>query len=1416
MAETTEPWTPTVQELDEIKTRAQKDDKVISRMSSVVNDPVRTEALLKGPSPEEFAKVKSAIHSDPEAAARFEHVYGKGSVLKYTSDMTHDELRSSQLWRQAAEVISSNAAETDTALSFAFDPETDDPADWLIDYMGQFNHNIVNTAEIGASIDGWSPETKQAFAQAYQLYETLPMVSTEGASQFFQGLASDPTTYVGLGVGKLAAMAAGKIVTKEIAKKAINSAVGQTTIVGMTEGAVFGAGDDIARQNVEVSVGLKDEYSLMQTGRSTAIGTLAGGALAYGGSKILSRFFSKADDGITEAASDIDASIMERAITEVESSTINADGSKVTPTPVAEVATGQPQVTESQPPVATTGDQPQAVSPEAPKGTPEAPVGPTGVLPKDLANAKPRYSYGQNQFDLEFSSDIEKALYIVAQKNPSKRDADYRKFLEDQGYTPEEISTLSKSLKDSIKKQAATSNETVLKVGEHAPRKAPAAPTNTPEQTVNLDRQQPAVPDVNQAAIDADSKAYADKVRSSILPETSPDVAAAISRVADNIESKGDASPEDYAAVLTDIFKERKEAAGSASDDFRTRETAVAAAQKDMEAVLQLNPVKLFSSLVKTTGTRESFIALGNAVEALEGAAAKALFTLNREIASGAKDAAANEAQLKNLLLHLYNASLAREHFRGLDGLALKQAQFGIGNKSSFDFEALNRLLDHGVERSMAISALDSQLPADLSTLTAETITKAMDNVTEALVEAIITKKTTKTRKVKRKKPEKEEGRAYKFQKAIAEWYRNALISAPATWERNLVSGSINILGRGLARDLSMRDRSRYYTAILSNHFEAFEAAKIAFVTEKGVLSLDDKFEEATPAIPGIVGKAVRTFGNKSMQLQDEYLQQTAYRALSYVKAGRFADKQVAEARAANPAMLEKEANALREQAVKAHMIAVYDARGRGQDVDLVKEVQEFVFVSQFDKKNTESGRLYATDYVGKVGEDVLNKLPILRVFLAPFWRPVVRLTEHGIRMTPVIGWAQMATKALPGAYQTRFAQDLNGLNGKGPQAVAKLQASASFAYAGAFMGLYSQGMIIGSDPDYQVDRLVNQEGRRPYSIYNPVSKKWIPLDGLEPFSTPLKVMIAASEAYERSIESTDYEHDPAEGAQGYLEAVGAASMHAGRALLGATYLEGPERLGKIAQSLNDGESGTTANEFYKILAGFIPNNIKAVKDLIDPTMREHSGLIGTLTADVPFMSELVAPRRDPAGRIMEKNPSTGRWNAFAGTENNNDPLVNLWADLAEKTGQTYKFASSKSLASFPSAANIDLKEIKSAQKPNLSLYERWKEVYTEVKSAAYGGLNVDQALLQLIGSPEYLEAPWGNRGTSKDDKLTRAGKVNAVLSHYRALAWDQMSKPQRVGNPYSDEAATKLIHKYQEGSPINERDRLRYLLKDK
>jgi hypothetical protein len=110
-------------------------------------------------------------------------------------------------------------------------------------------------------------------------------------------------------------------------------------------------------------------------------------------------------------------------------------------------------------------------SQEAPKAPTEAFNEKVTTLPKSLAGAKPRYSFGDKQFQLEFDSDIDKALYIVAQDKPSKRDAEYMDFLRKAALTDltdEQIRAFGRQVRDAIKKQADTAEAGVLRIRDQA------------------------------------------------------------------------------------------------------------------------------------------------------------------------------------------------------------------------------------------------------------------------------------------------------------------------------------------------------------------------------------------------------------------------------------------------------------------------------------------------------------------------------------------------------------------------------------------------------------------------------------------------------------------------------------------------------------------------------------------------------------------------------------------------------------------------------------------------------------------------------------------------------------------------------------------------------------------------------------
>lgn len=89
-------------------------------------------------------------------------------------------------------------------------------------------------------------------------------------------------------------------------------------------------------------------------------------------------------------------------------------------------------------------------------------------LPKDLSGAKPRYGYKDKNFKLNFESDVDKALYIVAQTKKSARDADYRNFIKQAlgDITDQEIDMLSSQVRNSVSELARQSTGSTLSIAK--------------------------------------------------------------------------------------------------------------------------------------------------------------------------------------------------------------------------------------------------------------------------------------------------------------------------------------------------------------------------------------------------------------------------------------------------------------------------------------------------------------------------------------------------------------------------------------------------------------------------------------------------------------------------------------------------------------------------------------------------------------------------------------------------------------------------------------------------------------------------------------------------------------------------------------------------------------------------------------
>lgn len=134
--------------------------------------------------------------------------------------------------------------------------------------------------------------------------------------------------------------------------------------------------------------------------------------------------------------------------------------------PVAPVAQAAPPV------VGPTVQQPTAEQPTAPVQNTEG----LAPLPPNLKDAKPRYAYGARQFDLDFESEAEKALFIASNpKRLSKSDAEYLRWIrENLGYDEPTARAEGKAIGAQIKELAKNAPKGATRLA------IPFGGTNTP------------------------------------------------------------------------------------------------------------------------------------------------------------------------------------------------------------------------------------------------------------------------------------------------------------------------------------------------------------------------------------------------------------------------------------------------------------------------------------------------------------------------------------------------------------------------------------------------------------------------------------------------------------------------------------------------------------------------------------------------------------------------------------------------------------------------------------------------------------------------------------------------------------------------------------------------------------------------
>jgi hypothetical protein len=286
---------------------AANDTEAITELQEMMATQSRTMPVTQAPqySQEELQQAlqQATAANDVEAVAELEAMLGSAisppekAQLPQERKITDEAFNTDPTWINNAKTLFKEVEGSD------FKGNDADAADWLKNYVAQTNWNLVGAGTtILDTVNKLSPSGKQALLQSIEEYEQAP-TSMESVGRAVKGIATDPTTYAGLGVGSVLTKTVGRKAAmeglKQALKQGMTKGVGAKTASALTGqgaqvaagGAAFAGADEALRQGVQVGAGGQEELDV--GGIATSAGL--GGAGGLGASKLINRLTGRTD-----------------------------------------------------------------------------------------------------------------------------------------------------------------------------------------------------------------------------------------------------------------------------------------------------------------------------------------------------------------------------------------------------------------------------------------------------------------------------------------------------------------------------------------------------------------------------------------------------------------------------------------------------------------------------------------------------------------------------------------------------------------------------------------------------------------------------------------------------------------------------------------------------------------------------------------------------------------------------------------------------------------------------------------------------------------------------------------------------------------------------------------------------------------
>lgn len=165
-------------------------------------------------------------------------------------------------------------------------------AEFGLEYGGGLSYSDVDLVAEGQAIGKATDEQKQAFVDIMDMYDAKAP-SWAGAGRAFKNILNpfeSPTTYLGLGAGKIASTGAKQLVKNTIKQNIIKSIVaskpGRYALIGSAEGAAYGGAYETARQRAKIRADAQEDYKPGDIAKAAGVGTVFGGTLGAAGGVI--------------------------------------------------------------------------------------------------------------------------------------------------------------------------------------------------------------------------------------------------------------------------------------------------------------------------------------------------------------------------------------------------------------------------------------------------------------------------------------------------------------------------------------------------------------------------------------------------------------------------------------------------------------------------------------------------------------------------------------------------------------------------------------------------------------------------------------------------------------------------------------------------------------------------------------------------------------------------------------------------------------------------------------------------------------------------------------------------------------------------------------------------------------------------